>query len=522
MEDYSALYPKQLRIQCCKAIEIIDKENTAYSNLISELKNRIIYNNNLSGDAIDTIKDYAYDFIMVIERLIEANNLDREDNKELINALDTVMSEDVDIDEVLWGEQIHKEIQSCEISIKRCKDMLESLEPNNLGEIIGKLLSGNLICELKTQIEDKEREIEDLENKEKRYDIIESETKILFSDSEEIRNLANEALAEIEAGFSFDGVSYVYISPQNNDWKNQFAIMELNNKYPEIYSFLSQLRDENNNTLYTDEQIVDFWLYFKNKKTDMFMTFNYLKEHNSGYYKTYNDILKEEIAFWAWLEKERNITGIVGTQNDPLTNEQIEENAEYIYVYLYKKGWSKNAILALLGNIDEESGFNPGVWQDLNNEYSGYGLLQFTAYEGVNEFFDYLKDEGYGNYEDYNALIETDPKQMLDYQLEFLLTGKGWYYSNTYLKNYSNAYNSEDINTIEENNEFSFAEFQKSSLNCKVLALMFEASYERSGDDYLMKIERSDSAEKWCNYFDDVNNTMEATVDETENTYIYE
>ena len=38
----------------------------------------------------------------------------------------------------------------------------------------------------------------------------------------------------------------------------------------------------------------------------------------------------------------------------------------------------------------------------------------------MNYFF-----KGYVNYEDYNALIETGPKQMLDYQLEFILTGRG-------------------------------------------------------------------------------------------------
>lgn len=54
-------------------------------------------------------------------------------------------------------------------------------------------------------------------------------------------------------------------------------------------------------------------------------------------------------------------------------------NARYIYNYLTNKGWRKNAILAMLGNMEAESNINPGHWQ---NEYkdpsNGYGLVQWT------------------------------------------------------------------------------------------------------------------------------------------------
>lgn len=46
---------------------------------------------------------------------------------------------------------------------------------------------------------------------------------------------------------------------------------------------------------------------------------------------------------------------------------QMETNAEYIYNYLKKKGFTKNAICGILGNMNSESTINPAVWQSLND-----------------------------------------------------------------------------------------------------------------------------------------------------------
>jgi len=67
-------------------------------------------------------------------------------------------------------------------------------------------------------------------------------------------------------------------------------------------------------------------------------------------------------------------------QSDMLTN------ARYIHNYLRSKGWSHNAIYAMLGNMEQESNINPNMWQKnsqtnqfmTNNMNAGYGLVQWT------------------------------------------------------------------------------------------------------------------------------------------------
>lgn len=65
--------------------------------------------------------------------------------------------------------------------------------------------------------------------------------------------------------------------------------------------------------------------------------------------------------------------------NRYLNQTEMENNAKIIYNYLYSKGWSVNAICGLLGNIQQESTINPGIWQNLTeNINNGYGLVQWT------------------------------------------------------------------------------------------------------------------------------------------------
>lgn len=59
-------------------------------------------------------------------------------------------------------------------------------------------------------------------------------------------------------------------------------------------------------------------------------------------------------------------------------------NANMIYQVLAGRGWTLNAVSALLGNMEYESGYNPWRWendiirQPSNTERKGYGLTQFT------------------------------------------------------------------------------------------------------------------------------------------------
>lgn len=64
------------------------------------------------------------------------------------------------------------------------------------------------------------------------------------------------------------------------------------------------------------------------------------------------------------------------------TDTEAQDNMIEIYNYLSSQGWSDIAVAGLLGNVANESGFNPWRWQNdvvnLTSKYKGYGLVQFT------------------------------------------------------------------------------------------------------------------------------------------------
>lgn len=74
-----------------------------------------------------------------------------------------------------------------------------------------------------------------------------------------------------------------------------------------------------------------------------------------------------------------------------LTQEHRKENAELVYEYLKQLGWTKNAISAIIGNMDVESSLNPALIEGrtypnliTNNECltitnRGVGLVQWTG-----------------------------------------------------------------------------------------------------------------------------------------------
>ena len=72
--------------------------------------------------------------------------------------------------------------------------------------------------------------------------------------------------------------------------------------------------------------------------------------------------------------------------NRYLKEEETINNAEIIYSYFVRDhGWTVNACAGMLGNMEHESGVNPGIWQNLtpfpdDPIQSGYGLIQWTPY----------------------------------------------------------------------------------------------------------------------------------------------
>ena len=49
--------------------------------------------------------------------------------------------------------------------------------------------------------------------------------------------------------------------------------------------------------------------------------------------------------------------------NRYLSSAEMQNNARIIYEYLLEKGWSVNAICAVIGNMEVESKINPNVWE---------------------------------------------------------------------------------------------------------------------------------------------------------------
>jgi len=201
--------------------------------------------------------------------------------------------------------------------------------------------------------------------------------------------------------------------------------------------------------------------------------------------------------------EEMRVYGLVGTFRTPLTQQQINANAEYIYAYLRNVGWSKEAICGLMGNISRESGFNPGTWEELNNSLKGYGLFQFTAWNGENAFFEYLETKGYSTIEQYNNLVEDDAKTMLNYQLEFMLMATEWYYDGAYSIYFEDLKNEDFPFAIPEVVQMPFSDFVISEESPQSLALIFNASYERSNDSLSQKEVRINAALEWYEYFEE-------------------
>lgn len=63
-----------------------------------------------------------------------------------------------------------------------------------------------------------------------------------------------------------------------------------------------------------------------------------------------------------------------------LNTAEMENNASIVGNYGRNHGWTKIATAAILGNMQAESGINPGIWENLTPYMGGYGLTQWTPY----------------------------------------------------------------------------------------------------------------------------------------------
>lgn len=76
-------------------------------------------------------------------------------------------------------------------------------------------------------------------------------------------------------------------------------------------------------------------------------------------------------------------------RNGYLTQAEMEGNAREIATYARNNGWSQTALAAILGNMQAESGINPGLWEFGKTPYdptAGYGLVQWTPYTNLSDW----------------------------------------------------------------------------------------------------------------------------------------
>ena len=132
-----------------------------------------------------------------------------------------------------------------------------------------------------------------------------------------------------------------------------------------------------------------------------------------------------------------------------LNDEQMTGNAQYILNYLLQKGWSKNAICGMLGNMQTESTINPGIWQSLNagNYDGGYGLVQWTP---ATKFTTWASGNGYAM-DDINGQLERIIWEVANHEQ--------WISTSKY--------------------PMSFSQYIQSTDSPYTLAMVFIANYER-------------------------------------------
>ena len=77
----------------------------------------------------------------------------------------------------------------------------------------------------------------------------------------------------------------------------------------------------------------------------------------------------------------------------------MANNAEIIRGYFSNNGWTMNAIAAIVGNMQVESGINPGRWEndDVGNLSGGFGLVQWTPATKLRDWIDSTYGGDYTN-----------------------------------------------------------------------------------------------------------------------------
>lgn len=167
---------------------------------------------------------------------------------------------------------------------------------------------------------------------------------------------------------------------------------------------------------------------------------------------------------------------VIHSGNRYLSLSEMTDNAQYILDYLLNKGWTKNAVCGMLGNMQRESTINPGIWQNLDsgNTSLGFGLVQWTP---ASKYINWCESQGLS----YNTM-DANLKRIL-WEIE---NGEQYYPTDDYPE--------------------TFREFTKSTKSVTYLASAFLHNYERAGVS--AESERQQNAEYWYDNLSEPNNNF--------------
>ncbi len=136
----------------------------------------------------------------------------------------------------------------------------------------------------------------------------------------------------------------------------------------------------------------------------------------------------------------------------------IGRYATYVYQTLYDKGWSKNAICAVLGNMDEEScGVNPGKHQAYDGP--GYGIVQWDP---ASKYLNWAQNNGYA---------DDSLEGQVAFLVESMQPGMGEWLS--------------DNSSVPDGYGMSYSDFISSSADVSYLAQVFVYCYERPSEPHM-------------------------------------
>ena len=278
-----------------------------------------------------------------------------------------------------------------------------------------------------------------------------------------------------------------------------------NNQQVKIINNLSYMLNANTSTWNCDVYTSNSDTYVNFEKVSTGVYYIRLKSHPERYLtaggsKSGSDVSWEKLSTTTagkkaqqWKVTATSLPTVytrVTSGADSLGDDQMETNAEYIYNYLKKKGFTKNAICGILGNMNSESTINPAVWQSLNDMYLGYGLVQW---DDGKLFIDWAKKEGVisaATAEAVNSLAYSNPKKLMDAELDYLIVSM-----NTVGNWFKPDNNQSKYGTSET---LTASQFKVSNKSADILARIFCGHYERPGVPKIS--ERVANAKKWYNF----------------------